>query len=346
MSFSFFLLFSFSFSFSFSRSTSNLRKLNLSGYTVLHGAALTDSAKSAKLLLSYGASLSAKSTYGLETPLLTACKSDSSLGVFRTLLAALKKSKFGDDSSVADHLNNTVNAGRRRAIDIAARNGAEQILSELLKLKVHVGAPRFGRGNKRSNKRSPLCLAAEKGQTSCLNLLIEAGASIDEATGDEELTPIMCAVRFLRLEAVRFLLVSGCDLEASNKGGSSVVNSLQHFLSYRAGKEASTEGEGGVNFVSESKEKSTSKMKLQIKHLIECAVSGWSEKNQETWTGAGREVADLVINGIRPPVTSTSSPSSSIDVIPEEVRKVILSFCQRGDWLARKSRCTYNKQIT
>lgn len=75
---------------------------------------------------------------------------------------------------------------------------------------------------------SPLCVAAQKGDTGIVNALLEAGANID-GTGCKEVPPLMLAFTINRLEIVKTLVRHGASLTTTTSNGK-----LNHALAHAA----------------------------------------------------------------------------------------------------------------
>ncbi|HNW34318.1 MAG TPA: ankyrin repeat domain-containing protein [Candidatus Ozemobacteraceae bacterium] len=69
-----------------------------------------------------------------------------------------------------------------------------------------------------SNGRSPLHLAAERGQTDLVEIYLRSGVSVDQ-TDRAGNTPLMYAAGAGREKSVQFLLSKGAIVDARNKGG-------------------------------------------------------------------------------------------------------------------------------
>ena len=197
------------------------------GHTPLHAAAMSGCPLSASLLVDAGANIGQRTQYG-ETPLLSACRcrGESGASTLRVLLEALRK-ELKPEQDPAKVLDAMINTKKRRAIDIAARSDSAATLRILLAVGVDTKAYRFTGGKARNYasargqksgpgrwgsdfdfrtsllekaaiKLSPLSLAAERGNGSCVRLLLGAGADANERSGQNVETALMCAVRRVR----------------------------------------------------------------------------------------------------------------------------------------------------
>jgi len=82
----------------------------------------------------------------------------------------------------------------------------------------------------RFKRPSPLCIAAQKGDTMIIHTLLDAGANIDD-TGCEEGPPLMLACAIDRLEIVKTLVRRGASLTTTSDG--KLSHALAHAARYK-----------------------------------------------------------------------------------------------------------------
>ncbi|GMH54336.1 hypothetical protein TL16_g01648 [Triparma laevis f. inornata] len=235
------------------------RSQTVNGDTPLHAAAFAGCSVSSSLLVEGGCGLGSRNRQG-DTPILKACANNTKEGAetFRVLLEGLEaelKSR-GAEEDVGRVLDRMINTRKRRCIDICARNNSVATLKLLLEHHCDVSAFRFSGGKikygnpitsgpgrhgsdfefrsnlneKASIKQSPLCLAAERGNSATMSLLVQYGADIDERSGDNSETPLMAAVKFGHANAVKFLLRKGAGVYVDNRNNLNLIDHLDIFL--------------------------------------------------------------------------------------------------------------------
>ncbi|KAF0698896.1 hypothetical protein As57867_010456, partial [Aphanomyces stellatus] len=185
--------------------------------TPLHIAVTENRLEVVRHLLAKGATANTQSRDG-KSPLLTATE-NGNVDIVSALLAKGElASKYKDD-----------------AYNFAAKNGPPSILELLgaerektffdalerldvaaLQAIVTKGVPDI---NKLQNGLAPLHMAATKGKVDVLKLLLDRGALVDMAAGENNdcNTPLMMACRHGHHEAVKFLFDRGAKLSMTNK---------------------------------------------------------------------------------------------------------------------------------
>ncbi len=165
----------------------------LNGATPLHCCASAGNVVIAEKLLAMGVNVDTRTVYG-ETPLHVAVSSGQS--VFVQLL--LDK---GADVRVATSRGQT-------SIHTATEQGDFQILTTLLNYG-------FDCANLTDKKGwTPLHIAAQKGKTDCIELLIRHGGNVDAASADEK-TPLHVAVANDNPDCVEMLVRHGANINAA-----------------------------------------------------------------------------------------------------------------------------------
>ncbi|GMH97649.1 hypothetical protein TrST_g10688 [Triparma strigata] len=363
------------------------RSQTVNGDTPLHAAAFAGCALTSKLLVEGGSGLGNRNRQG-DTPILKACTNNSAEGAqtFRVLLECLEvelKSR-GAEEDVGRVLDRMINARKRRCIDICARNNSVETLKLLIDRKCDVSAFRFSGGKirygdsfpasggagrlgsdfefrsslneKASIKQSPLCLAAERGNSATLSLLVQTGADVDERSGDNSETPLMAAVKYGRANTVKFLLRKGAGVWVNNRNNLNLVDHLDIFLNSVRSKNpslnfsdtvgaemsggdwagsgvsraASIHGDDDSDDDGEAGEKQTSnsqdrKSARKIKRLLRLSLEGWSMDAHKVWGGHGRRAVDCWLD--------SRFREEGRSFIPIEVKMHILGFLSRQHWI-------------
>ncbi len=173
---------------------------NNAGATALMRAA-GDTAK-IKLLVSNGADVNARSALG-NGPLILAARANPSADAVRLLL------EHGANV-------NATNNFCANAIMTAAASGDLETVKLLLKYGADVNS--HSRGDQPvvlwGGVRSPLMWAAARGDLAMLKVLLNAGANVNEPEGFG--TPLIQAAWMDQLDAARFLLKNGADVNAKD----------------------------------------------------------------------------------------------------------------------------------
>ena len=207
------------------------------GYAV-SSAFLQDKSPVIKVLVENGADVNSRDIAG-KTPLIRFIQTGGDIVIAQLLL------EHGADVSATDNNNNSVlvhaiEQGHRAIIDLleshssskqglleyhlinAARENSMQQMKDFIESGANVNH-RFG--------STALCAAAEAGHDEAVQLLIEAGAELNQREDETGFTPLIAAAYHGHLMCVRLLINAGADLAIE-------VEDMGTALSYaRLGKE-------------------------------------------------------------------------------------------------------------
>ncbi len=177
------------------------------GKTPLHYAASVGDEKMVLFLLSKGAAINSKDTFGA-TPL------HETVNYGNVDLIQILKSRGAEVNSLTDI--------QWTPLHYAAAYGYVDSANALLSLGANmesrdvVGA-------------TPLHTAAESGSVDVAFLLFKSGANINSQTTAFKLTPLHCAILHGRRDMVKFLLSIGADTSLKDKGGNTALSLAEEY---------------------------------------------------------------------------------------------------------------------
>lgn len=183
----------------------------------------------------------------------------------------------------------------------AAKDGNVDLVQKILDIGIDVNISN-------EHTKSPLHIAASKGQTEVVKLLIEKGASIDKTESKFGSTPLALAALFNYTETVKVLLEHKADPNICNRHGMgplyhAALNGNKEMLELLVKK-----GEGKVQVVS-----------IHNDSLLHAAAIGFNQ------SGKGWEVIEWLLDQLVDPSIVNSLQETARDILDHSPFRVITS---------------------
>ena len=181
-------------------------------------------------------------------------------------------------------------------------------------------------------KTSPLSLAAFKGHSSSVRLLLAppGRASVDAASGEGMESPLMAAVGGARAKAVLILLRGGADLGRVSGSGECLRSGWREFLERARKKAEQGEQEGGGGRGEARTAAEVRKEAKKVKKLMLQCTEGWCRKSERVWTHRGLQVARLVLDGRE---ATQTFHGRSLGAMCDDMRREIMGYLCREDFV-------------